>query len=559
MNKHEPSVCQSVSESFKVSMLSNLVDMTLPTRPIKGLAILAFVAVCSPAFGQSDLFVSAGDTLFVQPNTILHATNAVTGTGFVQLKADATGYAQLDQTNDVTNTAKVILGKRLANTTDGWRAVSFPFTGTLGDLDFNSTMSFVNANNNGGISARDNFFGWNATDAGSGEATGWFAMGTTQALPSSSLVYMANNGFHDFSQDLMVTGTPANGDVSFNLIYTLDPAYTSGNVDDATGWNLIPNPYPTILSLDALFNSTGFPTYEAVHVYDQVSGGQNKAIMPNGVAINYNTPGGSDNTVYHLAPMEGFWVKTNVNQTLTITNDVRDPDTSAASYMKTAPYELLRLNVFSSTDTRDQIVVYYDATSTPGFEPNRDAIKKYAAGLPSLGVELDTRDLSIVGVPEGDYTFDLRFIAPYELDVYTFNVDDSQLDPWSDVILEDRLVNAFYDLRVQRKVNIQLIEGDYQNRFRLHVNKSGLSVEENAAGSGVMRCWKDANGNVQVQTPEELVVESVEVFNLAGQLIWESNPSASDNIEIPMLPNPGAYLIRVEYTNGQIATEKLIY
>lgn len=502
---------------------------------------------------QPDLYVSTGDTITVQPGTTLHVTGAIEGDGYVQLKADVSGYAQLSQDDNVANTGNIILGKRLSTTSAGWRQMAFPFAGTYGDLDFNSTMTFINSTNNGGIPARQNFYTWNATDAGLDTATGWEVVSTATSLPSAATVYMANNAIHDFAQDLLVTGTPKNGDVAYSLLFTIDPGYTSGLVTDATGWNFIPNPYPSNLSVTQIFAASGFPTYEALHIWD-VNAGQYVAVIPSGIAVSYNT-GSNDNSTTHIAPMEGFWVKADATgNTLTLTNAVRDVDGAATAFLKTTP-ELLRLNISSSTGELDQLVVYFDDNATPSFDNGLEALKRLGnSSNPQISILDGNRQVSISALPYGDHSLPINVEVPQAGATYAFELDTEEFDPWSTVELEDTYTGKIYDMRTQLRVSLQLMDASYHNRFILHINKSGISIAEQYSQSG-FTAWQNANGSLVLECSESNEMQA-EVFSVDGQHIMtvDLNPGSQTVVDEHIAP--GVYIIKLPLLNT--APQKII-
>ncbi|NVK03654.1 MAG: hypothetical protein HWD92_02480 [Flavobacteriia bacterium] len=514
---------------------------TFKRRNSVGVLLAAFLVMSTNGLlAQPDLFISSDDTITALPGTILHVTDAIEGDGYVELKADASSYAQISQTNNVVNTGNLILGKRLSSTTAGWRQTAFPFTGSYADLNFNSTLTYVNSSNDGGIASRHNFYGWNSDDAGLDSAVGWESITPATALPSSAAVYMENNGFHDFSQDLRISGTPANGDFTFTLKYTIDPAFGFGVVTDATGWNFIPNPYPSNISISRLFNASGFPSYEAIHVWD-ADVQQYVAVIPSGVATNYNTST-NDNSTTHIPPLQGFWVKADaIGNTLTLTNAIREVDGNATSFMKAEP-ELLRLNLVQSSGGVDQMVVYFHNNATPSFDPGLEALKRNGdASNPQIAALDGNREVTITALPYGDHSVSLHVEVPNPGQAYTFELNTDEFDPWSVVELKDLTTGIVYDLRANQPT-IQLASGVYANRFVLHINKSGISVEEYLQEVS-LAAWQNANGELIIRTGES---GRTNLVQLNGQVIYSfSATEGEEHVVSESLP-VGVYLIECE-------------
>lgn len=509
--------------------------------------MLLFLLLSSGLTAQTELYIGSGDTITVLPGTVIHVDSILTGPGFLSLEADASGYAQLSQAQNAANTGSIVLKKRLSSTSAAWRQMGFPFTGTFGDLTFNSTMPFIHSTNNGGIPARQNFYSWNATDAGLDSAAGWEVIEEANTLPSAASVYLANNGIHDFSQVIQVSGTPQNGDVSFSLHYTIDPSFSAGIVTDATGWNFIPNPYPSNISVSQLFMASGFPTYEALHVWD-VNAGQYVAVIPSGIAVNYNTST-SDNVTTHISPMEGFWVKADpMGNTLTLTNAIRDVEGSATAFMKTAP-ELLRLNLINSAGAMDQAVVYFDDLATPHFDNGLEALKRKGnSNTPQLSVQSSNQRLAITALSYGDHSLTLSIDVPEAGATYSFELDTDEFDPWSSVELEDTHSGILYDLRSTRSVPIQLLEVSYPDRFILHINKSRISIEEQRTES-TLTAWQNAQGYLVIRS-RDARVETVNIISVDGRIVATGEVEEDGELILKDLLSPGVYILKESSSNS---------
>lgn len=508
---------------------------------------------------QSGLYIPSGDTVFVMEGTVLHVEGAITGSGDVKLEATNSAYAQLTQGTSAVNTGNVFIEKYLSNTSSGWRNFYFPFLGAYSSLDFNGTLAFINENNDGGISARRNFFKWNATDAGSGTATGWETISSTDNISNSAMVYLDNSdGVHTFNQKIRVEGVPANGSIAFALKNTLDPNYSGSTPADGTGWNYVGNPYPTNMSLTNLFNLASFPTYNAVHVMD-VSTGNYVAVLASGVSItNYNTTGGSTTSPTHLEPFQGFWVKTDADATLTLDNSVRDASGTATNYLKSS-FDLLRLNIIAPDNTVDQCVVYFSGDATTNYDLGLEAVKFYSVNpLPSIALkDVSGSDITIMALPS---TLE-EYIIPLKINSHIqgvnhqleLNVDD--LPRNYTVFLEDTQTNLSYDLRRQ-SVNILPNAASLAGRYQLKLSSNGVSINENTNEGSAFATWTTPH-SIEVRFAE---VQSgqVDVLDISGRVL-QSNPSentASLTMEKPK--SAGTYIVRFTSDAGNVLSQKVI-
>lgn len=532
--------------------------MKINTSTLISLSLL--VAPIGVVNAQSNLHVAAGSEVTVEPTTTIYVGGIISGDGVVTLNADASGYAQLVQGSTSSNTGNVTVEKYLDNTNPGWRNFYFPFAGSYSDIDFNSSLAFINETNDQGIAARHNFFKWNAADAGSGVATGWESVASNDVVTTSAMVYTDNsNSIHTFNQTISTTGITNNGNVSFTLVNTLDPNYSGSTPSDGTGWNYIGNPYPTNISLSALFALASFPTYEAIHVLDQKNGGQYIALLESGVAINYNTGSGSSTAITHIEPMQGFWVKTDANATLTLDNSIRDSEGTAGNYMKT-DYDLFRLNLQSQDGLLDQIVVYFAPNATDGYDLDLEALKVYASSpVPAIAaMDKDNHRVSITALEKNNN----ETIIPLEIGSHVdgtphvLSLIDSDLPSNYDVYLEDTQNNTLVNLRVSTSTIVPSA-ATRSGRYQLRVSASGISVEENENSNVNFTAWA-SNDLVHVTTPSNFS-GNAELLDVSGRLI--STVAVNNTSEFTMTSSSaaGIYILRLVNENGLVVgSEKII-
>ncbi len=495
---------------------------------------------------SQDLYVASGDTLWVQPGGLLTVEGSISSSGSVYLQADATGYAQLQQVNNVSNTGNVDMEMYLTDMYDGWRHLAVPFTNNLNTVKLGG-LSFITSANDGGLAGRRSVYYWDATDNGMGnnEANGWTEAPFNKSGVSAFTVYGAQNGWHDFSQTIRMGGAPANGDISFALKNTYDIGQT-GNAN-ARGWNFIPNPYPSNISAQKLFALTNFPTYKAIHVWDN-DNQQYEAITTSGVSV-YNT-NASANAATHIQPFQGFWVKANADVTLTIDNTVREPDSTATAFLQAKPYDLLRLAVTNHNDsTLDKMVVFFGPDASLGIDNGYDAYKvKSTEDVPTMYMEHHGLDLSMNYLPIGSYSIPVTVATQQNQTSHTFSLDDSQLDAAWTVELEDLAGHKRVDLRKQNlTTNIDV--NDSKKRFILHLNNTTVSMVEQKLQAELIG-WADANGDINVRKLG-LGNGTISLYGLDGKL-YASQRMDDSQITMRTPRTGGVYILH--FTSDDLGT-----
>ncbi|WP_417593196.1 T9SS type A sorting domain-containing protein [Owenweeksia hongkongensis] len=507
------------------------------------------LVVSGSAFSQ-DLFVDSGDTLWVEPGGILTVEGSVTSNGTIYLNADATGYAQLLQVNNVGNTGQLDMEMYFTDMTTGWRQLGIPFTNQVQNLNIDG-ISFITSANDGGVAGRRNMYYWDATDAGAGEGIGWTEAAPTTTGSRSYTVFGDQNGVHDFTQTIRIGGTPSNGNQAFAVKNTYDIGQT-GNAN-ARGWNFIPNPYPSNVSVDKLFALGSFPTYEAIHVWDNVNG-QYEALTSSGVTV-YNT-NATASGASHIQPFQGFWIKVDADGTFTLDNTVREPDSTATAFMSSRPYDLLNLSVTNTNDsTYDRMVVFFGPDATIGMDNGYDAYKiKSTRDVPTMYMEYQGLELSINHLPVAGYSIPVTVKTQQAQTLHTFSLDDNQLDPAWKVELEDLAGGKRIDLRKQ-DMTVKVDMNDNDKRFVLHLNQQGVALNAEQTLPEIVG-WVNAEGQIGIR---KIGMDNgtLKLYGLGGKCFATKRMESDQTVLSPRLAS-GVYLLQFTDDNLKSSSTKIL-
>jgi len=470
------------------------------------------------------------------------AGTLASGGNLTLTSSSSTSYAQIAPGTSGTITGDITMQMGSSNTNAGWRPIALPLTGTIANLSgINRVYSGTTPTNT------INTYRWDATQNGtSGNNNGWTAASSTDNQNNAFLIYANNNsgGLHTYSGTLSMTGTNTTGNKAFNLYSYIDPV-SSGM--DATGWNFIPNPYPSNLNITALLASGNFsPTYKSVHVYDYIND-QYQVYSNSGVTIvNYNNSG-TDGTIKNLSPFVGFWVKSGSDQTITLTNSERTTNTSNVATLLKKPYDLLRLDVFDANNKWDQCVIYLKDDATVGFDNQGDAYKLDGMnGAPALSTLINQSRAAINALPTGfdSYTVPLSYKSPTKGQT-KLSLNISELgDEWT-VELEDKLLGKTHNFK----------DGDYlftndassDMRFVIHLKRNpttGLSVLPETAS---FRLFQDFT-SVQIDAGVQGGLIEVSVYAINGQLLESATVQSSgiQTLTLTSLQNSGIYIIKAQ-------------
>lgn len=454
--------------------------------------------------------LSLGDSLKILAVVLPTAGTLTTG-GFLKLlSSSVTEYGQIAPGGGtISGNITMLMGS--SNTYPGWRPIALPLHMTIGELK-GIGMLFSNHT----PANQRNVYYWDAEQNGTtGNSIGWTAASSTDNSTRAYQIYVNSNGLHDFTGILSATGTNKTGDQIFNLSYYVDPAETGS---DATGWNYIPNPYPSNIDVSNLLGSGSFsPAYKAIHVYSYKDD-QYQVFSGNGVnVVNYHNTD-TAGTIMNLSPFVGFWVKTETNQALTLTDNDRTTNMTGVAVILKKQFDLIRLNMVNTNGKRDQCVVYLKDDATYIFDNNGDAYKLNGMnGAPALSTLIGATRAAINALPSGEslYSVPVSFISS-ETGKVTFMLDVSEMDPAWTIELEDKLTGKRHNFK----------EGDYafdhtpnqDQRFVIHMTKGGVSALLPLEAGSDFRLYQDHDA-VKIDAGFVGEALNIEVYGTDGRLL----------------------------------------
>jgi hypothetical protein len=451
-----------------------------------------------------------------------------------------------------TFNGSVKIEKTLSNTGEEWRQIGLPVTASISDIKGVSIK--LDGNDN-----EKNVYRWDATDAGAGIATGWVLADPSDNQNFAFNIFSSNTtgGIHAFSSLWWISGTPGSGDKTFALSNTEDP--DGGANPNKGGWNLIPNPYPSNISVTALFgdNSAGAPfrdaggiQYKAVHVWDAASGTpQYRAITASGVT-NYNTNTTPlDITANDIAPFQAFWVKTDANTSFMLKDAYRSTSNAAGVFLK-KDFDLARINVTDKDGQLDQLVLYFHENATAGFDPALDAYKLISLKntVPSFyAVNADgIFTINALSAVEFSHAVPVGFRSSKK-GQSSISLNNDALDAKWHVYLEDKELGIFADLKSGEYKFTHTVNSD--SRFVIHFREQAMSADKVVNQLDKMTVGGDGE-SVYVFIPGHFREQAyqVEVFDLTGRKVYSTTSAALHQGRNTLnfhLAETGYYVVRV--------------
>lgn len=494
------------------------------------------------------------------------SSGALTSNGNLTLGATSTtAYGQIANTGSGSISGSVAMEKMLSNTDAGWRQVGLPFSNAVENLTGVDLLDTAHGNAN-----ERNIFVWDnsVNPSVSGEARGWRA--AEKDVDTESLAYSiygdnSHGGLHDISSTLNFTGTYShNSNKNFSLTNLNDPL--GAGSPDKQGWNLVPNPFPSNLSVSSLFsNSFGSISYKAVHIWNATSG-QYQAICSTGVTMNSynNSQSTSSSTV--LAPFQAFWVKANSNTTFTINNSSRTTSGTGLGVFMKKNYDLARLNVLDKDSAWDQMVIYFNTGAHAGFDADGDAYKLISMNnnVPSLYSVTADGIFAINALDEDKYTHEVPLgFRSGKTGQFTFELNKEELDAKWYVYLEDKTLGIYHNLKNSAYLFTSGTPVKSDDRFVLHFMPNALSSEKLIADTRQMQVT--GNGQeVYVFVPSHFTSQlfEIQIVDMMGRVVYSSDKveliQGMNTLQNLNIKADGYYSVRVNSSEGVTSGKVLI-
>ena len=455
-------------------------------------------------------------------------------------------------TPDVRGT--IIMEKQLSNTNAGWRQMSMPLTGTLGDF------TGLTLNDNTAPANEQNVFFWdNAQDISiPANNVGWTSasINSDQEIPYS--IYLDAGDF-SFDPTLTFEGEYNFGDASYTLTYYNDPGnpLTSGQTgyENGVGWNFIPNRYPSLLDVQQMIADNPL-NYNPIHIWD-ANTQQYMAFTdnPGEFIVPYNNTGTNTAELAGAAiePMQGFWVKTDNTEngaSFTVEDAWRSTDFGLNPHASLKTNSLIQLNVFAAKDSAwDGVGFSLEEDASLTFDPTSDVYKfKSGSTVPSLYVQKDERFLQIGHYPMTTNRIQLHFDAQPNNENGSYHLQlERPVSNNKSLIIEDLFTGNRHNLS---KSNYTFHSSGTQpsSRFIIHLVDANKAETFMAAGNEfIMYLQKN---EIVLENPFINGPVQIRVFDITGRLLTRLNTAIDQELRFPAPAINGVIIVEVQHPKG---------
>ncbi len=378
-------------------------------------------AIKTPASGQ--LVLTPNSTLIINDEFIVESD------GQVELRSDATGYAQLkiDPNANISVLGTLTQEQWISGT--GWRNIGLSLFGQQAQ-DLGAVSS---------TAIGQNFTKW---DAASSE---WVAVLPNEPLQRGTgyATYVGDFGIIADNEKVIAEGTPA---ISFNpsLDYH-DGTGTSSVFTDpaaAAGWNFIANPFTAGLDFSAIPLANFSNVQRAFYIWNPAKG-------LNGGYEAWSAGASPNDIPPIIPPMQGFWVQTSAPGASlgTLTSTYTTVATPSDFLKRNEVSDHIVLELHHNNKKLDHLTLALIPNSKIGFDANWDAIKKlersnemaifsksglYPLAINAIPFQFATETPLLLPLGFGDSPLPLSLkvnkeFLSFDASIYLWNKTDGQL------------------------------------------------------------------------------------------------------------------------------------
>ncbi|WP_159950723.1 T9SS type A sorting domain-containing protein [Polaribacter septentrionalilitoris] len=476
--------------------------------------------------------ISVVGTLTINSGKSLTVTGNLNNTGTTIINSDVTASGSLIVQGNATGN---IIYNRYIKDNSNWYMISSPVENLDIDTFVTSNPILTGSGSNVGLSNYNNttstweYYQKETTDSGD------FILGDGRAVKRTT------------PGSLVFTGNLKTDDV-------LKPVKLGSD-----GWNLIGNPYPSLLNVNTNANSSNNMVsvnfanlsagFKALYFWDAV----------NGSYIPFNNASDAK----YIAPGQGFFVKIDGNTSISF-NENMQTHQLGDNFLKSQNTFNIKLKVNNGTSGKETDIKYINKM-TLGIDEGYDA-RLFDDKTPfSISTfildESDNHKYAIQVLPT--YNYD-SMVIPVSINTKSntelvFTVEANNIPDGFNIYLEDRELNIFTKFNkseLSYKVNISNeMNGD--KRFYLHTT-SGVLSAENVTYDSSIRIYQNTQNTLKIEGLKKEDAK-IKLISILGKEVFKEALKNTLNQEVKVNNiSKGIYIVQISFASGKI-TKKIIF
>jgi len=359
------------------------------------------------------------------------------------------------------------------------------------------------------------------------------------------------------------TGVPNNGNYSIAL----------QNFAAGYRYNLIGNPYPSVIDIDAFIdtNIANGSITGTVYLWRKTNG------ATNGCYCTYNFGGFVGNNDQVMSSMlvnpasntnviqvgQGFFVEGTGTGSVVFTNDMRI-NTSVNRFFKTTntiEKNRIWLNITNATGSFSQALIGYMTGATQGVDPSIDG-KLLSDGDVTLASLIGTTSYVIQG---RTLPFDMTDVVPLSFKVttagdYIITIDHADglfSNGAQTVYLRDNTTGIVHDLSAIGYA-FTSPSGTFDTRFEIIYQSPTLDVSIPTFNESQVVIYKTLTNEISINTGNVLI-SKVRIFDVTGKLLQEKKGINTTQTLMNVGLSTEILLVQITSEDGVVVTKKMLF
>ena len=359
------------------------------------------------------------------------------------------------------------------------------------------------------------------------------------------------------------TGVPNNGFIWKNLSI------------DAQGFNAVGNPYPSPISISALFQENESRIEGAIYLWRKKNAATVQSayctVNAEGEFVG-NGQAGSDDPQGIIQTGQGFIVKAIDagwgGSEILFTNEMRSGstahDNSFFRMSNALPPQVESnrywLNLANDAGQVAQMLVGYKSNATMGVDYGIDTkfINDSATGFNSL---LNDEPYVIQG---RSLPFNVNDVVPLQFKTpvagsFTISIDhmDGFFAGAQDIYLRDKLTTAVHDLKASN-YTFQTETGVFNERFEIIYTNTVLGNDKPVVDSNSILLYQQEN-NIHINSGSATMA-NVKIYDIRGRLVYEkSDINASETVIGDLRAEEQMLIVQITTTENVVVSKKIVY
>jgi hypothetical protein len=385
--------------------------------------------------------------------------------------------------------------------------------------------------------------------------------------------------------ETVFNGAPNNG--VFNTLITKNPNTT---------YNLIGNPYPSAIDIDAfllnpsnnaIVNGTIYLWTHNTAISNTTQGNATYNYTRDDYA-KYNITGGVktaspmtgiDRPTGKIAAGQSFFIETNAalplgNYHAAFNNSMRvignndqffkmsntnHKNSIANLTATTIEKNRVWLSISNAGGAYDEALLGYVTGATDGLDNLYDGKTMIGGNVVTFYSKLNTNELSIQGK---SLPFNENDVVPLGFKTtisgdFTIKLEDFDgLFENQDVYLFDKTTNSYYNLKEGGFTFNTTTNGTFENRFEVRFTNGALTNSSYTFNQNQVQIIRKDN-HIEVKSESE-IISSIQVFSLNGHSIYRKNKVNSTEFQTQDIQATSVVLVKVLLENNEVVTKKVI-